>query len=51
MDYIDYMLWKLVILVALAFVYGFWRGINGLPLQRGPNEEAMPPKQGQPADR
>ena len=38
MDYTDWMLWKLVAFVALAFVYGLWRGLTGQPLQRGPRD-------------
>lgn len=51
MEYTDYLVWKLVAIVALAFVYGFIRGINGLPLRRGPTEEAAPQEQARPADR
>ena len=39
MDYVDDLIVKLLILVALAFVYGLWRGINGQPLSREQSEQ------------
>jgi hypothetical protein len=34
MDYTDYLWIKFTVLVGLAAVYGFWRGINGKSLER-----------------
>jgi hypothetical protein len=39
-DFLDYMLWKAIVLVVLAFVWGIfcgWNGLglNGRPLQQG----------------
>jgi hypothetical protein len=39
MDYSDYLIAKLILVAIAAGIYGFWRGFNGLPLERGPNEE------------
>ena len=38
MDYTDYQIAKLIGLAVLAFIYGLWRGLNGLPLERGPHD-------------
>ncbi len=43
MEFSDFMLWKLLGLVALAFVWGIFCGVNDLELngqrkQQGPNE-------------
>lgn len=32
MDYVDFMLWKLLALAIIAFVWGLFCGISGLPL-------------------
>lgn len=29
MEFTDYLIWKAVIVVAVAAVYQFWRGLNG----------------------
>jgi hypothetical protein len=29
MEFTDYMLWKALALVAVAAIYGFWRGLKG----------------------
>ena len=29
---------KVLVLIAIEFAYGLWRGINGLPLEPEPNE-------------
>jgi hypothetical protein len=43
MTYEDWLWIKFGGLVFLAAVYGFWRGINGLPLEREQNDiEAAP---------
>jgi len=28
MDYIEFKLWKLLVFVLIAFIYGIWRGLN-----------------------
>lgn len=39
MDYIEWMLWKLAILCAIAFVWNFWRGATGRLDQEGQQEQ------------
>lgn len=39
MDYTDWLIIKFVVLVAAAGVWGFWRGVNGLPLGLGESTE------------
>jgi hypothetical protein len=29
MDYIEFKLWKLAVIVLAAFLYGIWRGLTG----------------------
>lgn len=29
MDYIDFKLWKVGVLLVIAFLYNVWRGMNG----------------------
>ncbi len=41
MDFIEFKLWKLLVLVALAAVYGFWRGFTG---RAGPGRREPPSK-------
>lgn len=43
MDYIDYVIIKFCVLVALAFAWGVWRGVKGLPLQPGLRDTAAAP--------
>ena len=28
----DYLIWKAIAIVVAAFIWGIWRGFNGLPL-------------------
>ena len=51
MDFSDYLIWKLIALLALVFVYQFWRGLNGLPTRQEPSEKSAPQEPGQRADR
>jgi hypothetical protein len=41
MEFTDYMIWKFIVLVICAAVYGFWRGLNGKGL--GPDQPGKPP--------
>jgi hypothetical protein len=49
MDITDYLVWKFVALVALAFAYGLWKGLNGRRLEepldkppQGPDQQGTP---------
>jgi hypothetical protein len=39
MDYSDYLIAKLILIAVGAAIYGAWRGWNGLPLERQPDED------------
>lgn len=39
MEFTDYLWIKFWVLVGLAGVYGFWRGISGQPLEREPHDK------------
>lgn len=41
MEFTDWMLIKAGVMVALALVYGFWRGITGQPLEQEPHESGQ----------
>ena len=32
MDYVDFMIWKAIVLVIAAFIWGVYRGATGQPL-------------------
>ena len=51
MDYTDYQIAKLIGLAVLAFIYGLWRGLNGLPLERGPLDNQAGEHQGGKAEK
>jgi hypothetical protein len=38
MTYVDWLIYKLIALVVLAFVWGLWRGITGKPLWLEPRD-------------
>lgn len=33
MDYLEFKLWKVLVFLAIIFVWQFWRGLNGLPVE------------------
>lgn len=34
MDYLTFKLWKVGLLLVAVFIWQFWRGFNGLPVER-----------------
>ena len=46
MDYTDWLIIKFCLLVFAASVYGFMRGINGLPLEREQSDTEVAQKKG-----